>query len=83
MHDVHLIGKNIPAFTAMGCKKDIYERWEIACYFVRYYNISLNKADTNQYFLTMKYDSIGLPNHLLKMEMDLEMFDLYKRNTGL
>lgn len=83
VHDVHLIGKNIPAFTAMGCKKDIYERWEIACYFVRYYNISLNKADTNQYFLTLKYDSIGLPNHLLKMEMDLEMFDLYKRNTGL
>ncbi|MBK6820635.1 MAG: hypothetical protein IPG85_14045 [Bacteroidetes bacterium] len=31
----------------------------------------------------MKYDSIGLPNHLLKMEMDLEMFDLYKRNTGI
>lgn len=79
LHDVHVIGKNIPAHTSMAAPKSVYLNWTLGCYLVRYYNISLNMNDTNQYYLSDKNQKIEVLYPLQKMDLPLELFDLYKK----
>ncbi|MBK8143685.1 MAG: glycosyltransferase family 39 protein [Bacteroidetes bacterium] len=56
LQDVHVLGKSLPAFTSLGAQTDVYKNSPLACYLVRYYNISLNRSDTNRYYLGVKME---------------------------
>jgi hypothetical protein len=81
LQDVHLLGKSLPAFTSLGAQTDVYKNSPLACYLVRYYNISLNRSDTNRYYLGVKNGTMDLEVPLQKVDIPLHEFDLYERRN--
>lgn len=79
LHDVHLIGKTFPAYSAFGCSESVYTDWAFGCYLVRYYNISLNGGDTGRYYLAVKNEPLSLSYPVKKMQLPLEKFDSYQK----
>jgi hypothetical protein len=77
--DIHLIGKSVPAFSSFEAEPAVYQNSPLACYLVRYYNISLNVSDTNRYYLGTKNESVVSKMPLKKMDLPLQLFDLYQR----
>lgn len=52
--DVHEIGKVVPEKSALSITPEIYANWDLQCYLIRYYNISLDTENQNDYFLSLK-----------------------------
>ena len=79
LHDVHLIGKTFPVYSAFECSKSVYTDWAFGCYLVRYYNISLNMDDTSRYCLTGKNEQPVLHYTVKKAGLPLKIFDIYEK----
>lgn len=82
LHDVYTIGKIIPPHTAISItQRDFYIDWELQCYLMRYFYISVDfkPATPSTYFILDR----SLPtdfdlSHYKKMELGLQKYDLYK-----
>ena len=49
LHDVYLIGKVVPGHTSVSVPRDIWNNWDMQCYLIRYFNISLIPDYKNNY----------------------------------
>lgn len=83
LHDVYTIGKIIPPHTAIGITKGVfYIDWELQCYLMRYFYISVDfKPQTKPftYFILEKSLQTDFDlSHYKKMDLGLQKYDLYK-----
>ncbi len=79
LSDIHLMGRSVPAFSSFEAEPAVYANSALSCYLVRYYNISLNVSDTNRYYLGTKNGSVVSKIPFKKMDLPLQLFDLYQR----
>ena len=82
LHDVYLIGKVVPKNTSVSVPRDIWNNWDMQCYFIRYFNISLIPDYKNDYCIidnTIKEDTLI---NYIKVDIPTIQFDLYKRKDS-
>lgn len=79
LHDVYLIGKVVPQHTSVSVPRDIWNNWDMQCYLIRYFNISLIPELKNNYCIidnTIKEDTLV---NYTKVDIPTIQYDLYKR----
>jgi hypothetical protein len=76
LHDVHVIGKLIPAGTEIEVTQESADIF-IECFFIRYYNISLFTEVPKDYLMVKKSSNV-IPG-FTKLNADTQVFDLYHK----
>ncbi len=83
LHDVDLISKVVPANTRMHCTHSAYQYWELNCYLVRTYDISVSDIELETKEQPFFVTEIEVPNpdphHFEDMKLPLLKYRLYKR----
>jgi 4-amino-4-deoxy-L-arabinose transferase-like glycosyltransferase len=78
LHDVYIIGEQIPEGTSVKIEAYLYDNWSLQFYLLRYFDISLGPSvDNSDYFLVEKGHAPSLDFE--KVSLDTKLFDLYKR----
>jgi 4-amino-4-deoxy-L-arabinose transferase-like glycosyltransferase len=78
LYDVHAIGKAIPVNSAITADKEITATYVLECYFIRYYNISLNTEKQEEYQIVKKSASPPDSTNFKRLDIGTKLFDLYK-----
>jgi hypothetical protein len=81
LHDVHLIGNNLPYGTEVSVNQDIAATHVLECYFVRYYYISLYIDKPKDYLLLKKPETPEASSGFEKINLETRIYDVYKK-TG-
>lgn len=81
LRDVYKIGEEVENFSSLSVPEEMYDQYDFTLqgYLVRYFNISLNPYESNPYFLTYKDSSQLVPKGYVKVNRELELYDLYKK----
>ncbi len=82
LHDVYLIGKEVPAHTLVSIPFEMWEdEWSLQCYLMRYYYISLDPeySEWQQYFIINNALSLDVPEGYKKVNINTIQYDLYVR----
>ncbi len=70
LHDVYLIGKVVPPHSTVTIPIELWNAWDLQCYLIRYYNISLETGKENRYSIrntpmpadsAVRFRQIGIP----------------------
>lgn len=79
--DVYEIGKIVPRHSALTCEPDLYDEYNFILegFLVRYFNISLDPTDYNDFYLKQKSSSAIVPNGYDPVDINLKKFELYRR----
>lgn len=77
--DIKIIGSIVGADQIVGECPELYQNWGVQAYFGRYYNISLDKRNTNRkYIVLSKTCSVKDIEKYQKMALDTKELDLYE-----
>ncbi len=57
LHDIYQIGAIVPKYTIVGVTPEIWDNWSLQCYFVRYFNISVEPNRESEYKIIYKKDA--------------------------
>lgn len=79
LHDVYLIGNVVPRQTTVSIPKYMWNEWDLQCYLMRYFNISLEPKFHNYYFIldnSLRADTL---TGYKKVDIKTIQYDLYKR----
>ena len=80
LHDVYLIGKEVPKNTVVGSTINLWANWALQEYFVRHYYICMDSKITlnNEYAIVEHQDSIPLSIKTEKVKLPTLKYHLYK-----
>lgn len=80
LHDVYLIGKEVPENTVMGSPVSLWSDWALQEYFVRHYYICMDSKITseNEYIIVEHPDSIPPSIKTEKVKLPTIKYHLYK-----
>jgi hypothetical protein len=84
LHDVYLIGKVVPKYTTIDIPDKIWNNWSLHCYFMRYFNISLNPYNKNKFYIIEKSMSADTLLNFEKINIfinDHSKYDLFKSSV--
>lgn len=80
LHDVKLIGAEVPHFSSVTISTGHNARWEFQTYLMRYYNICLDpNAESSCYYLRKKGNTLG--SEYQKLELNTKSYDLFKKES--
>jgi len=83
LHDVDLISHVVPSNTRMHCTHVAYQYWELNCYLVRMYDISVSDIELEPkeqpFFITEIKAPNPDPQHFVDLKLPLRKYKLYKR----
>ena len=79
LQDVYTIGEIVPRLTTVSIPAEIWNQWDLQCYLVRYYNISLEQNYQNKYCIMPKSMQDQIPKQYDKVNIKTFEYDLYKR----
>jgi 4-amino-4-deoxy-L-arabinose transferase-like glycosyltransferase len=81
--DVYEIGKIVPGHSSISVPKVMYDEYNFILegFLVRYFNISLDPHEKQDYFLTDKSIKAPVPDDYEKVHINLLKYDLYRRST--
>ncbi len=77
LHDVYEVGKIVPPNSTLSIPMDMWNYWELQCYMIRYFNISLDPKNENHYYLLAKELNQPAPAHYKKLDEGLLKYDLF------
>ena len=79
--DVYEIGKVVPRYSALSCEPDLYDEYNFILegFLVRYFNISLDPKEQNDFYLKQKSSPAGVPDGYEPVDISLKKFELYRR----
>ncbi len=78
IHDLHLIGEKIPDKIMITVPKPLWVNTALQCYFMRYYNASLDYKNQHLYLLIKKNNPPPFINQYVKVDLPTRKYDLYK-----
>lgn len=83
VHDVHVLGKQIPNRSIINCSEDMMQDWPLQTYLSRYYFISLDLDETRPYLVCSKSvfdkDPSKFTGQYEKIKSDMELYYLLKK----
>ena len=79
LDDIYQIGEIVPQYTMITIDKSMWNKWDMQCYFVRHFNISVDPNNLHEYYLINKSITIPLPAEYVKMQVNLNEFELYRK----
>ena len=79
IHDVYLIGSVVPRQSTISVPEKIWNNWDLQCYLIRYFNISLETDYKNQFCIIERTAQIDTPKEFKKIEINTLQYDLYRR----
>ncbi len=79
--DVYEIGKVVPRQSALTCEPDLYDEYNFILegFLVRYFNISLDPNEHNDFYLKQKSSSAIVPDGYEPVDISLKKFELYRK----
>ena len=80
--DVYKIGNVVPKFSTITVPPSMYDQYDFKLqgYLVRYCNISISPYKEYEYFMREKKSDSPIPeNYNKKIELDLNVYELYKK----
>lgn len=82
--DVYEIGKIVPSHSSITVPEGMYDEYNFILegFLVRYFNISLDPYEMQDYFLTEKPLRAPVPDGYEKVHTNLLKHELYRRSTG-
>jgi hypothetical protein len=82
--DVYEIGKIVPSHSSITVPEGMYDEYNFILegFLVRYFNISLDPYEMQNYFLTEKPLRAPVPDDYEKVHTNLLKHELYRRSTG-
>ena len=78
LHDVYNIGKALPSNSAVSVMTNVWNEWDLQCYLIRYFTISLDPDSAHRYWLFDKTLHNDIPVNLKKLEINTNRFELYE-----
>lgn len=79
LNEVYLIGKIIPKHTTITIDKSMWNEWDLQCYLVRHFNISVDPSDNHHHFYLLDKTLDNLPTDKYeKVALTTKRYDLYK-----
>jgi len=80
LHDIYLIGKEIPPQTIISSDRDLFYDWKLQAYFQRLCNISLDEDSLRTYHLIEKQNpKTTAPANYSKINLSTLKYDIYKK----
>jgi len=80
LHDVRVIGKNLPANSTIGMCSSMRPQWTLHGYFARYFNISLDAFSTRyDYYLTQDHCNPEVETSWKEVPLETKIYKLYRR----
>lgn len=79
LSDVYKIGSIVPKFATVSIPPEIWDQWDLQCYLIRYYNISLDVNYKNTYCIVYKNTNTDSLKNFRKINVNTLEYDLYKR----
>ena len=79
LHDIYLIGTVVPRQTTVSIPSAMWNEWDLQCYLVRYFNISLETNYVNNYCIIDKTIQTDTLTDYKKVDIKTLQYDLYKR----
>lgn len=79
LHDVHAMGNTIPVRSAITVNQDISNNFSLACYLIRYYNISLFIDEPKDYLMVDKTAEHPDSSDFTKLNIDTKLYDIYRK----
>ena len=80
IHDVHLLGKEIPRGTIVGATVDLWNQWSFQEYLIRHYYICIDNKITTANDYVILESGTGIPDsiHIEKINIPTIRYHLYK-----
>lgn len=81
--DVYEIGKIVPRHSAISVPEEMYDEYDFILegFLVRYFNISLDPIERQQYYLKAKNLKVSIPPGYTPVEIDLLKYELYVKTA--
>jgi 4-amino-4-deoxy-L-arabinose transferase-like glycosyltransferase len=79
LHDIYLIGTIVPRQTTVSIPADMWNDWDLQCYLVRYFNISLETNYQNNYCIINKTLQTDTLTGYKRIDIKTLQYDLYQR----
>ncbi len=82
LHDVYAIGKIVPdhSVVAIPNSADVWNEWDLQCYLIRYYSISIDPNKPHLFYLD-NVNHHGQPPAQYSLVAHLEQYDLFKEDS--
>ncbi len=83
LHDVYLIGEIVPHHSTINIDKSMWNNWNLQCYLIRHFNISVDVSDNyHDFYLTEKKSDATPQEKFTRVDLETKRFNLYKRNEA-
>lgn len=79
LHDVYLIGKVVPKHSKVTIPIELWNAWDLQCYLIRFYNISLETVKENRYFIWNTPLSSDSASRYRQVDIPTQQYHLYTR----
>ncbi len=79
LHDIHLIGKEIPNGSTIQIEQSIYDEWNLQFYLLRNYDLSCS-TDPSKYKYIIAKKNYSPTKNLEKIPLNTNEYDLFKIN---
>ena len=79
LSDVYKIGSIVPKFATVSIPPEIWAQWDLQCYLIRYYTISLDVNYKNTYCIVYKNSNTDSLVNYKKINIQTLEYDLYKK----
>lgn len=81
LHDVYTMGKIMPQRSTVSIPPELWNEWDLQCYLMRHYHISLEKSENQQFYLTRKSFATP-PESYQPVNVQLIQHDLYRKKAN-
>ena len=79
LHDVYLFGKIIPQHSIATIPAQMWNQWDLQCYLVRYFNISLETEAEGKYLILEKGLSPETVSKYKILDLETLKYNLYEK----
>jgi 4-amino-4-deoxy-L-arabinose transferase-like glycosyltransferase len=81
LHDVYTIGNHLQIHSTISIPEASWNQWDLQCYLIRYYNISVEKGYQRDYCIVDKTMETNDLSAYKKIDLSTIQYDLYERGT--
>lgn len=79
LHDVYLFGKIIPTHSTASIPEQMWNQWDLQCYLIRYFSISLETEGISSYLILDKGLYPDAISNYKIIDLETLKYNLYER----